>query len=69
MMSNIDEVSCRRMYVVLISLLAISFSVVIAISFFSGKLFGESSEESKIHLPSNSNSMMTTTEDTNTKHT
>ena len=74
-----DEVSCqpktmvskirknRRICMLLISLLVISFAVVIAIAFFSGELFGENSKsnESKLQLPSASSSMITD----ETKHT
>jgi len=67
-----EEVSCqpktmaskirknKRICMLLISLLVISFAVVIAIAFFSGELFGESSKskESKLQLP-NASSMIT----------
>ena len=74
-----DEVSCqpktmaskirknKRICMLLISLLVISFAVVTAIAFFSGELFGENNKrnESKLQLPSAS-SMIT---DETSKHT
>ena len=77
-----DEVSCqpktmaskirknRRICMLFISLLVISFAVVIAIAFFSGELFGESSKsnESKLQLPSASSMMTDETKHTHPKY-
>ena len=77
-----DEVSCqpktmaskirknRRICVLLISLLVISFAVVTAIAFFSGELFGESSKskQSKLQLPSASSMITDETKHTHPKY-